>query len=199
MSRKGLLYVLGVVALMLSVTVAGQALAGKKKLTRDRAALQAVAQAKDRATERRIDSLIRRMTLEEKLNQLTLLSDGQMKENPAEARKPVGSVFSETDRADQQLPARRGRELTPGHSDPLRLRHDPRLPDDLPHPTRHRQQLRSGRREDRPPDRRLRVRGRGAQADLQPDGRPLTRAALGPDRRGGRRGSVPQLRHGCRA
>ena len=73
MSRKGLLYVLGVVALMLSVTVAGQALAGKKKLTRDRAALQAVAQAKDRATERRIDSLIRRMTLEEKLNQLTLL------------------------------------------------------------------------------------------------------------------------------
>ncbi|HEX2413781.1 MAG TPA: beta-glucosidase BglX [Thermoleophilaceae bacterium] len=97
MSRKGLLYVLGVVALMLSVTVAGQALAGKKPLTRDRAALQAVAQGKDGATERRIDSLIRRMTLEEKLNQLTLLSDGQMKENPAEARKPVGSVFSETD------------------------------------------------------------------------------------------------------
>jgi beta-glucosidase len=96
-SRKGLLYVLGVVALMLSVTVAGQALAGKKPLTRDRAALQAVAQGKDGATERRIDSLIRRMTLEEKLNQLTLLSDGQMKENPAEARKPVGSVFSETD------------------------------------------------------------------------------------------------------
>jgi beta-glucosidase len=88
---------LGVVALMLSVTVAGQALAGKKPLTRDRAALQAVAQGKDGATERRIDSLIRRMTLEEKLNQLTLLSDGQMKENPAEARKPVGSVFSETD------------------------------------------------------------------------------------------------------
>jgi beta-glucosidase len=47
--------------------------------------------------ERRIDSLLKRMTLEEKLNQLTLLSDGQMKENPAEARKPVGSVFSETD------------------------------------------------------------------------------------------------------
>ena len=31
------------------------------------------------------------MTLDEKLNQLTLLSDGQMKENPAEARKPVGA------------------------------------------------------------------------------------------------------------
>jgi beta-glucosidase len=37
------------------------------------------------------------MTLEEKLNQLTLLSDGQMKDTPAEARKPVGAVFSETD------------------------------------------------------------------------------------------------------
>jgi beta-glucosidase len=49
--------------------------------------------------ESRIDALLRQMTLEEKLNQLTLLSDGQMKENPAEARKPVGAVFSETDPA----------------------------------------------------------------------------------------------------
>jgi beta-glucosidase len=49
--------------------------------------------------ERRIDSLLSRMTLDEKLNQLTLLSDGQMKENPAEARKPVGAIFSETDPA----------------------------------------------------------------------------------------------------
>jgi beta-glucosidase len=46
--------------------------------------------------EQRINSLISKMTLEEKLNQLTLLSDGQMKDNPAEARR-VGSVFSETD------------------------------------------------------------------------------------------------------
>jgi beta-glucosidase len=53
--------------------------------------------AKGQDVERRIDSLLSRMTLEEKLNQLTLLSDGQMKENPAEARKPVGAVFSETD------------------------------------------------------------------------------------------------------
>jgi beta-glucosidase len=51
----------------------------------------------ERSIERRIDSLLRKMTLEEKLNQLTLLSDGQMKEHPEEARKPVGSVFSETD------------------------------------------------------------------------------------------------------
>ena len=51
----------------------------------------------DPRTERRIDRLIDRMTLKEKLNQLTLLSDGQMKENPDEALEPVGSVFSETD------------------------------------------------------------------------------------------------------
>jgi beta-glucosidase len=53
--------------------------------------------ARDRAIEQRIDSLMAKMTLEDKLNQLTLLSDGQMKDNPAEARKPVGGVFSETD------------------------------------------------------------------------------------------------------
>jgi beta-glucosidase len=52
---------------------------------------------RDRSIERRVDSLLQRMTLEEKLNQLTLLSDGQMKDNPGEARKPVGAVFSETD------------------------------------------------------------------------------------------------------
>src|SRR4051794_32328103 len=54
---------------------------------------------RDRSIERRIDSLLGRMTLDEKLNQLTLLSDGQMKDTPAEARKPVGAVFSETDPA----------------------------------------------------------------------------------------------------
>ena len=54
-----------------------------------------------------------------------------------------------------------------------------------------------GRR--RPPDRRARV-GRGrAQADLQPDGRRLARAPLGPHLRGRRRGPVPQLGHGRRA
>ena len=80
---------------MSCLLAAWPALAAKR--TRDRATLQAVAQRLDRHTERRIDSLLRRMTLNEKLNQLTLLSDGQMKEDPAEARKPVGGVFSETD------------------------------------------------------------------------------------------------------
>ena len=37
------------------------------------------------------------MTLREKLDQLTLASDGQMKDDPSQARRPVGAVFSETD------------------------------------------------------------------------------------------------------
>ncbi|MET0510521.1 MAG: beta-glucosidase BglX [Thermoleophilaceae bacterium] len=78
------LQALGIAAVLLSLCVTASAPAGGQ-------------QRKDRGIERKIDSLLGRMTLEEKLNQLTLLSDGQMKEHPEEARKPVGSVFSETD------------------------------------------------------------------------------------------------------
>jgi beta-glucosidase len=98
MGRRVSLHGIVIAALVSCLIVAWPALAAKQR-TRDRAALQAVQQRLDRDTERRIDSLLRRMTLEEKLNQLTLLSDGQMKDNPGEARKPVGAVFSETDPA----------------------------------------------------------------------------------------------------
>ena len=68
------LQALGIAAVLLSLCVTASAPAGGQ-------------QRKDRGIERKIDSLLRRMTLEEKLNQLTLLSDGQMKgANPAEAR-----------------------------------------------------------------------------------------------------------------
>src|SRR6478735_9303142 len=50
-----------------------------------------------RNIERRVDDLLRKMTLDEKLQQLTLLSDGQMKDDPSQAAKGVGGVFSETD------------------------------------------------------------------------------------------------------
>ena len=96
MSRHTSLNALLIAILALGVAVTGAVAAGKPR-TRDRAALQTVQRSQDRATERKIDALLRRMTLEEKLNQLTLLSDGQMKEHPEEARKPIGSVFSETD------------------------------------------------------------------------------------------------------
>ena len=94
MSRHTSLQALLIAILALGVAVTGAVAAGKPR-TRDRVALQRVQQSQDRATERRIDALLRKMTLEEKLNQLTLLSDGQI--NPTEARKPVGSVFSLTD------------------------------------------------------------------------------------------------------
>ncbi len=67
------------------------------RFTRDRAALKRARLAEDPAIERRINSLIRQMTLQEKLDQLTLLSDGQITD--AEAAKPVGAVFSLTDPA----------------------------------------------------------------------------------------------------
>ena len=109
-------------------------------------------------------------------------------------RKGLGSVLSVTDAdADQGAAAHRRRGVAAEDPAPLRLRHDPRLPDDLPDPAGHRCELRSARRERRREVRRARV-GRGrAQADLRADGRRLARAALGPDRRGCRRGSVPEL------
>src|SRR3954452_11886818 len=86
MSRTLSVYVLVVAALASCLAAAWPATAAKKRSGRS-----------DRSIERRIDSLLGRMTLDEKLNQLTLLSDGQMKETPSEARKPVGAAFSETD------------------------------------------------------------------------------------------------------
>ena len=96
MIRRTPLRSLIIAILVLGVAVTG-ALAAGRASTRDRVALRAVHQQLDPATESRIDALISRMTLQEKLDQLTLLSDGQMKEHPEEARKPVGGVFSETD------------------------------------------------------------------------------------------------------
>ena len=96
MSRRRSLHALLIAMLALGVVVTGALAAGERK-TRDRRALKAVQQRQDRS-DRAPDRLADpRMTLEEKLNQLTLLSDGQMKEHPEEARKPVGAVFSETD------------------------------------------------------------------------------------------------------
>ncbi len=96
MGRRVSLHAIVAAALATCLVCALPALAAKR--TKDRAALHAVKQRLDRDTERRIDSLMKRMTLEEKLNQLTLLSDGQMKDDPSEARR-VGAVFSETDPA----------------------------------------------------------------------------------------------------
>src|SRR3954467_10120993 len=86
MSRRLSVYVLVVAALASCLAAAWPATAAKKRSARS-----------DRAVERRVDALLSKMTLEEKLDQLTLMSDGGRKDTPAEARKPVGGVFSETD------------------------------------------------------------------------------------------------------
>ncbi len=52
---------------------------------------------RDRQVERKIDRLIRRMTVEEKLQQVQLLSDGQVTDE--DARAGVGGVFSLVDPA----------------------------------------------------------------------------------------------------
>jgi beta-glucosidase len=86
----------GVAVLVASGSTAGAVLASAHR-TRDRVALQSTQQRADRRTEQRIDALISKMTLDEKLNQLTLLADWQI--NDTEAAKPVGAVFSLTDPA----------------------------------------------------------------------------------------------------
>jgi len=61
----------------------------------DEAALAAVRKAPSRGIEARVDALLRRMTTQEKLQQVQLLSDGQITD--ADAKAGVGGVFSLTD------------------------------------------------------------------------------------------------------
>ena len=61
----------------------------------DEAALAPARASADRGVERRVDALLRRMTLQEKLQQVQLLSDGQITD--ADAQAGVGGVFSLTD------------------------------------------------------------------------------------------------------
>ena len=158
----------------------------------DEQALQPTRQAADRGVESRVNDLLAKMTLEEKLEQIQLLPDFMVTED--EVRKGLGSVLSVTDPVeDQGAAAHRRRGVAAEDPDPVRLRHDPRLPDDLPDPAGRRRELRSAGGVRRPHVRRARVGRRRAQADLRADGRRLARAALGPHRRGRRRGSLPEL------
>jgi beta-glucosidase len=79
----------------LSMLVAGGVVAATQ--SSDEAALQPTRQAANRGIERKVDDLLRKMTVDEKLQQLQLLSDGQITD--ADAQKGVGSVFSLTDPA----------------------------------------------------------------------------------------------------
>ena len=61
----------------------------------DERALRKTRSAPSQSIDSKVNALLGKMTLDEKLNQLTLLSDGQI--NDAEASTPVGGVFSLTD------------------------------------------------------------------------------------------------------
>ncbi len=79
------------------VAVSSAATGGVVAATRssDESALAPARQAADRSIERDVNRLLRRMTLDEKLQQLQLLSDGQITD--ADAKAGVGSVFSLVD------------------------------------------------------------------------------------------------------
>ena len=202
MMRRGR-FAMAMAAVATSAAVAGGVYAAGG--TPEEQALEPSRPAASKDVEKRVDALLRKMTTKEKLQQVQLLSDGQMNEEGGargdrEAKAGVGGVFSLVDpREDQRVPEGRGGGVEARDPDPVRLRHDPRLPHDLPDPAGHRQLVRPERGLRGPPVRRPGVGRRRPQADLQPDGRRLARAALGPHLRGRRRGPVPELRHGRRA
>jgi beta-glucosidase len=86
------------VAFGLAVVAAVSVLAGAVVAVEappDEAALSAARTGADPGVERRVNGLLARMTVEEKLQQVQLLSDGQVTD--ADARAGVGSVFSLVD------------------------------------------------------------------------------------------------------
>ena len=79
----------------LSMLVAGGVVAATR--SSDETALAPARHAADRGIERKVDRLLSQMTVSEKLQQLQLLSDGQITD--ADAKAGVGSVFSLVDPA----------------------------------------------------------------------------------------------------
>src|SRR4051794_27380263 len=95
MSRRGRTVAIGAAIVGVVAVIAGAAVAGTRSA--DEAALQPARTAADRGIERKVDALLAKMTLQEKLQQLQLLSDGQITDE--DARAGVGGVFSLTDPA----------------------------------------------------------------------------------------------------
>ena len=85
---------IGATVVLLSSLAGGGVIAATQQ-SDDDAALQPARHSGDGRIERKIDKLISRMTVDEKLQQLQLLSDGQVTDD--DARAGVGSVFSLVD------------------------------------------------------------------------------------------------------
>jgi beta-glucosidase len=92
MSRFTRRAAIAVAIVALGSAAAGGVVAGTRP--GDEAALQPTRQAADRSIERRVSALVRRMTLEEKLQQIQLLPDFKVTED--DVRKGLGAVLSET-------------------------------------------------------------------------------------------------------
>jgi beta-glucosidase len=88
-----------IAALLVLVSVVGVGVVTAGNRSNDERALRKTRAAASQSVESKVNALLQKMTLQEKLNQLTLLNDGQIKDNPDEAKKPVGGVFSLTDPA----------------------------------------------------------------------------------------------------
>ena len=95
MRGRGRTVAIGVAVAAVVAVVAGAVAAGTR--SSDESALQPARRAADRGIERKVNALLAKMTLEEKLQQIQLLSDGQVTD--ADARAGVGGVFSLTDPA----------------------------------------------------------------------------------------------------
>jgi beta-glucosidase len=95
MLRRGRTAAVGAALAGLGLLVAGAVVAGTR--SSDATALQRTRQPASQGIERKVDNLLKKMTVDEKLQQLQLLSDGQITD--AAAKNGVGGVFSLTDPA----------------------------------------------------------------------------------------------------
>jgi beta-glucosidase len=95
MGRRGRRAAIAATIVALSSLVAGGVLAANR--SDDESALAPTRQAASRSIEHKVDALLRKMTVDEKLQQVQLLSDGQISD--ADAKAGVGGVFSLTDPA----------------------------------------------------------------------------------------------------
>ncbi len=93
MGRNARRLAFAAIVVVVSLAAAGGVIAGTRASDDD--ALQPTRHAADRGIEQRVNALLKKMTLNEKLEQLQLLSDGQITDD--QARKGVGMVFSLTD------------------------------------------------------------------------------------------------------
>jgi beta-glucosidase len=95
MFRFSLRAAIAAVLVVVGAAAAGGVIAATR--SSDEAALQPIRQPADRSIESRVNNLLSRMTLEEKLQQVTLLPDFKVTED--EVRRGLGSILSITDPA----------------------------------------------------------------------------------------------------